>query len=84
MSKPTPEMLADSSLGACKRMREGCGELGSWRPFYQGYVCEECITADQADVRRGILPWLRKYGLGIPLGDDEADRGAFDSAPGHG
>ena len=65
MSKPTPEMLADPSLGACARMRKGCGELGPWRPFYQRYVCEECVTADQADVGRGSLPW--KHGIGPPL-----------------
>ena len=36
VSKPTPGMLADPFLGACRRMREGCGELGPWMPFYQG------------------------------------------------
>jgi hypothetical protein len=55
--KPTAEMLADPTLGACSRMREGCGELGRWRPFYQGYVCEECLGADQADVQQGTWPF---------------------------
>lgn len=49
-------MIADPSLGACRRMREGCGELGPWRPFYQGYVCEECLRADQEDVRARRSP----------------------------
>ena len=50
MARPTPEMIADPALGACRRMREGCGELGPWMPFYQGYVCAECLAADSADV----------------------------------
>jgi hypothetical protein len=56
VSAPTAAMLADPSLGACSRMRPGCGELGPWRPFYRTYVCEECLTADQADVRAGRNP----------------------------
>lgn len=48
--------IADPSLGCCKRMRQGCGELGPWRPFYQGYVCEECLSADEADVRGHVNP----------------------------
>jgi hypothetical protein len=44
------QMLADSSLGACRRNREGCIELGPWRPFYQGYVCDACLHADQDDL----------------------------------
>jgi hypothetical protein len=50
MGKPTPEMIADPALGTCKRMRPGCGELGEYKPFYQGYVCKECLAADSADV----------------------------------
>ena len=49
--KPTAEMLADPTLGACRRMREGCGELGPYRPFYQGYVCEGCLRRDSDDVK---------------------------------
>lgn len=50
MPKPTPAMIADPSLGSCRRAREDCGELGPWRPFYQGYVCAECLHSDQEDV----------------------------------
>ena len=46
-----PEMLADPSLGACCRMREGCGELGPYKPLYQSYVCAECLKADQGTFR---------------------------------
>ena len=53
---PTPAMLADPSLGACRRMRPGCTELGPWRPFYRGYVCGTCLSADQADVRAHRSP----------------------------
>lgn len=49
--KPTSAMLADPTLGACRRMREGCGELGPYRPFYQGYVCAECLDADGKDIK---------------------------------
>lgn len=56
----TPEMIADPSLGACKRMRDGCGELGPWRPFYQGYVCDPCLNADRAQLANGEY---RKHGL---------------------
>lgn len=56
----TPEMIADPSLGACKRMREGCIELGPWLPFYQGYVCGACFRADQAQLANGEY---RKHGL---------------------
>jgi hypothetical protein len=49
--------IADPSFGACRRMRPVvCGELGPWKPFYQGYVCDECITADRADVAAGRNP----------------------------
>lgn len=64
MSQPppacTPQMIADPSLGACKRMREGCIELGPWRPFYQGYVCDACLRADRAQLANGEY---RKHGL---------------------
>jgi len=43
-------MLADPSLGACKRNRPGCTELGPWYPFYQGYVCDACLETDRADL----------------------------------
>ena len=56
----TPEMIADPTLGACKRMREGCIELGPWLPYYQGYVCGACLRADQAQVTNGEY---RKHGL---------------------
>ena len=49
----TPEMIADPTLGACMRMRDGCIELGPWRSFYQGYVCEACLRADQAQLANG-------------------------------
>lgn len=52
----TLAMIADPSLGACRRNREGCIELGLWRPFYAGHVCEACLRADQADIRAGHLP----------------------------
>jgi hypothetical protein len=54
------EMLGNTSLGACKRMREGCIELGPWLPFYGGYVCGACLRADQAQLANG--EW-RKHGL---------------------
>lgn len=57
MSGCTPEMIANPNLGACSRMREGCIELGPWRPFYQRYVCHACLRADQADVRDGRWPF---------------------------
>lgn len=47
----TPAEIADPRLGACRRMRPGCAELGPWRPFYEGYVCGNCLSADQADVK---------------------------------
>jgi hypothetical protein len=50
VAKPTPEMIADPSLGACQRVREGCGELGPYKPFYTGYVCAECLEKDSADI----------------------------------
>jgi hypothetical protein len=56
MSAPTAAMLAGPSLGACSRMRPGCGELGPWWPFYQAYVCVECLAADRADVLVGRNP----------------------------
>jgi len=59
MSKPTPEMLADPALGACCRMREGCGELGPYRPFYQSYVCAECLQADVDDLARNEWPFTK-------------------------
>jgi len=46
-------MIADPTLGACMRMRDGCIELGPWRSFYQGYVCEACLRADQAQLANG-------------------------------
>jgi hypothetical protein len=52
-------MIADPNLGACARMREGCIELGPWRPFYQRYVCDACLSADQADVRAGRWPFAK-------------------------
>ena len=63
----TPEMIADPSLGACLAMREGCIELGPWRPFYQGYVCDPCLAADEADVLGGHLPawWARIRKAGV-------------------
>ena len=51
------EMLGDPSLGACKRMREGCIELGPWKPFYSGYVCGACVQADQEDIGNGRWPF---------------------------
>lgn len=62
----TPEMIADPSLGACKRMREGCIELGPWMPFYRGFVCGACLRADQADIREGRWPFPEHGGPGIP------------------
>ena len=56
MTLPTPEMLADPALGACRRMRQGCGELGPYMPFYQGYVCKECLAADSDDVKNHRNP----------------------------
>lgn len=53
----TPEMVANPSLGACKRMREGCIELGPWFPFYKGYVCGACMRADQRDLENGKWPF---------------------------
>jgi hypothetical protein len=60
---PTLAMLADPSLGACRAFRPGvCGELGPWRPFYQGYVCDPCLRADEADILAHRLPewWARE------------------------
>ena len=59
MSPPTPEMLADPALGACCRMREGCGELGPHKPLYQSYVCAECLKADQDDLHRHEWPFSK-------------------------
>jgi hypothetical protein len=59
MPPPTPEMLADPTLGACCRMREGCGELGPYKPFYQSYICAECLKADQDDLDRGEWPFTK-------------------------
>ena len=56
------EMIADPSLGSCPRNREGCIDLGPWRPFYQGYVCEPCLKADQEDVRAGRWPFRSEAG----------------------
>ena len=60
MSRPTDAemavMIADPGMGACRRMREGCWELGAWLPFYRGYVCGACVEADQADVGNGVNP----------------------------
>lgn len=62
----TPEMIADPAMGACKRMREGCIELGLWRPFYKGYVCDACMRADDADVSAGYWPFSAHGGPGVP------------------
>lgn len=60
LTGPTAEMIADPSLGACRRMRDGCIELGPYRPFYRGYVCDACLEADRAQLADGEY---RKYGL---------------------
>lgn len=69
MPHATPEMIADPSLGACARMRDGCGELGPYRPFYKRYVCDECVQADAADlVDTGRFPWKEGPNLrGLPI-----------------
>jgi hypothetical protein len=41
----------------CKRARPGCQGRGEYLPFYDGYVCQACVTADQRDVERGEVPW---------------------------
>jgi hypothetical protein len=56
MTGPTPEMLADWSLGACSRVRDDCGELGPFRPFYQAYVCDSCLRKDQSDIQAHRSP----------------------------
>lgn len=48
--------MADPGMGACRRMREGCWELGAWWPFYQGYVCGACMSKDRADISAHINP----------------------------
>ena len=67
MSPPTPEMLADPALGACCRMREGCGELGPHKPLYQSYVCAECLKADQDDLHRHEWPFSKGLPPVTPL-----------------
>ena len=67
MSPPTPEMLADPALGACCRMREGCGELGPYKPLYQSYVCAECLKADQDDLHRHEWPFSKGLPPVAPL-----------------
>lgn len=47
----TAAELADPSLGACRRMRPGCRELGPYKPFCQGYVCDFCLHLDSEDVK---------------------------------
>jgi hypothetical protein len=43
--------LIEQHAGPCRRRRPGCGEAGIWKPFYLGYVCENCLTLDQRDIR---------------------------------
>lgn len=52
----TPEMIADPDLGSCHAGRDGCEELGPWRPFYQTYVCEVCLQLDQQDILNSVRP----------------------------
>jgi hypothetical protein len=46
----------DLEAGLCRRRRPGCGEAGVWKPFYLGFVCVNCLTLDQEDVRAGRNP----------------------------
>lgn len=77
MTGCTPAMIADPSLGACKRMRPGCAELGPWLPAYQGYVCGACLAADRACVQAGHLPadWPGARGGGTKAGCACAEAG---------
>ena len=40
-------------------MREGCGELGPYKPFYQSYICAECLKADRDDLHRNEWPFSK-------------------------
>lgn len=54
-----PEVRQAPKQLRCKRQRAGClGEVtaADWKPFYQDYVCSNCVALDAADVRRGINP----------------------------
>ena len=49
-------ILIEQYAGFCRRRRPGCGEAGIWKPFYQGFIFENCLLLDQADVRAGRNP----------------------------